>query len=453
MKKAKKMCIYIWIVFFFFLVFNRGWFGNQAAKGFDYFSDEYVIADLTYSSLYPDAPPNYPMYYGALGSDISEYITRYYSNAQIPQEEFLAYFSPVGFQFHVYRALSKAIGTPEKTLSFLYGMNAFLMAITFSLFLHWVKNYSGKTICILIAIITAFFLVHFVCYGRNLYWAAWTFLLPFTAICLMEQKIRSMPKLQKWFALLPFSVVVFLPRFLCSQEFTSTFILAAAVPPFLYWVTKEHRFSQCIKRSFFYMLGGFLSFLTGCIIRLWNIAQFTASKEAVKELFLEKMKLHTSGDMKSILWQSKEGLSIFIADVVSTFLQQPAITILGVTVRYLDIFLFVVLILLACGVVYKYKPLNSNMSRIQRLAIVSLASLVCPLSWFILASFHAYNHQHLAFIVWYLPTMFLCLITILEFVRMIFKAYMKFSGMQNEIGSQSPYTECFLVSKNDHTST
>ncbi|MFV0352013.1 MAG: hypothetical protein ACK5JF_06845, partial [Oscillospiraceae bacterium] len=110
---------------------------------------------------------------------------------------------------------------------------------------------------------------------------------------------------------------------------------------------------------------------------------------------------HTKDIPEDMLWNGKNAISMTRTNVITQFLNMQAFTIFGLRVSYLDMFVVIAavdILLIALG---RAKVICLSYMRQQMSMFYAfLISLLAPLSWFLIAPHHAYNHQHLAYILW-----------------------------------------------------
>lgn len=237
----------------------------------------------------------------------------------------------------------------------------------------------------------------------NLYWVTWTMLLPM-AITAEWCREKSNTKSKKYLIALG---LAFLFRFMCGFEFVSTVMWCSEVPLFLCFAES---FSDPVKRkkylrkmfavgivalSMFVVALG-IWFVELCVCGGWHWA-INRMLETVAKRTGAFENMFDLSNMEGV----EESLAVSRLSVVAIYLQSQKLWgILGIKE-----IVFLEIILKAINCFQNRKSRESIKIEISMLVFSALA----PISWFFLASGHAYVHTHIDHLLWLFPFVPICL--------------------------------------------
>ena len=296
----------------------------------------------------------------------------------------------------------------------LWILNTSIFVLCFLQLCRWITREWGKfpAVLVLSLLVVSYWLTLSV---SNLYWVTWTMLLPMTiTACWCSESLDA--KSTKY---LVFLGVAFLFRFMCGFEFVSTVMLCSEVPVVYSYIRD---FSIPEKRRKYFRIAvavGTIAILMFIFaLGIWFVQLYLCDgwHSALGKIF-ETIAKRTGvfEDRAEIQEIFKESLEINRFQVVAMYLQSEKMWgIFGIKELVL---VEVVLKVICC-----LKNRDSLCSVPQELFVL-LFSALAPISWFFLASGHAYIHTHIDHLLWLFPFVPICLAYIGKNVVEIMKSF------------------------------
>ena len=224
----------------------------------------------------------------------------------------------------------------------------------------------------------------------NLYWLAANWLLPIPfAMLLADEEDERRRRL--WLGL---AFLAFLMKFLSGYEFTSTMILAAAVACLLTVNERPDLFRHVLRNASWVVVVGVSAFIVAAIMH--------GAKEGGFAVFAQKAANRILGNSPSLEEALIFGKFQPIGAVLSLYLGGNLVTLtksFGLVLALIA--MYAILVLLDERFNWFY---SEGRRKLQILALATLASFTAPLSWFILAKAHSWDHLLYDLAMWYVPT-------------------------------------------------
>ena len=230
------------------------------------------------------------------------------------------------------------------------------------------------------------------CFGRNLFWVTFTWMLPavFALMFLMAQ--HMMMKV----VALSMAFAAFLLKMLCGYDYLTTITLFAAAPAVVVLFDSTGRVARMSAvRSFMLICSvSVAAFLVALVIHARMKADSVLG--GLKVIFLQDALRRTHGNPADFTGDSQRSLSQSLGEVLWRYAAGwRTDLILGIPGNA-----FLVLIGIAGGVLIARYVIRGE-RRMRELGMC-VAFLAPALSWHVLAKGHSANHYHMNYVLWYL---------------------------------------------------
>jgi hypothetical protein len=368
-------------------------------------------------------------------------ISRQLYEEQLISGEFKEYKSQFGLQLHFFYFISQAI---NRNVNFLQSIPAFLMSLIVMLFFIVIEREFSLRHALFFCL-PLIFSPWVVIFARNLYWVEATWFLP-TVITLYFGR-RSLASAKGTVIMTAILFVSFLIKCLCGYEYLTTIGLSACVP--LVYYAAQTRIG--IKRTLVQLMicCAALSFAFSIALIMHSFSLNSTSKNPLNEIILTA-KIRLSGQdpvelakefskdaadqeesqlefidkySKSLTcnrfmvaaryfvmphavpWIDRIRLNDADQIVVDEFRDNPSLGEIRSSISRISSPVSVFL-LTSSRTVFLFFNLLVLRIILKRKDFLSLAvafSILAPLSWFIIAKGHSYIHDHMNFVLWYLP--------------------------------------------------
>ena len=224
----------------------------------------------------------------------------------------------------------------------------------------------------------------------NLYWVVGTLFVPMAIAMHLADEEDSRRRFYLISAVSVFVVV----KCLCGYEFVSTVIVAAAVGCLLGTNEGPDRLRRILVNVAWTVTAGIAGFVVAVLAHAAKLGSFAliASRAAVR----------IAGDASSLSDELILGKFASIQSVLRKYLEGNDVTLVKNFGVMLSLLVLVAVVALMDKNVIWY--LGPDRRKLHILALAFLASLAAPLSWFVLAKGHSFDHVPINFILWYLPT-------------------------------------------------
>lgn len=325
----------------------------------------------------------------------------YYLGKKEMPSEYFTYRSQTGGQAILFSMINNLLPfDKDVNLNILRFVNAFLVALSFVIFIGWVYRNFGmlSSIIVLVLIALSTWLIMF---SHNLWWALWSFYIPFlTMLLLLERNYKGEQKISLFKIGLFVFIAVFIKCIFTGFEFISTTLIALMCPVVFYSFMEEKKFSEFILSSiklgfvaiaaviaemmvlliqFRFYLGSYMAGFEH-IISAFNRRTIDENSEYSHYSYLYIIKKYLNGNTFEWGFISQPSSPFYFAYTII------AIVVLGGIVYYLS------------------RNLNKYYKRLcWALLLTTAVSSLAPISWFVVFKQHSGNHFHLDYIVWYMP--------------------------------------------------
>lgn len=284
--------------------------------------------------------------------------------------------------------------------------NALLLVCMFLLFALWVaRNFGYITSSLSLIFIFLSPLINV--YAHSLWWVLFNFYLPFITMLyiLSIAKNKSSTKRLTYALSLAFATT-FLKCFFSGFEFITTSIITTFVPVVYYFYLERKSFLEfvlfslklsvviiCAVFTEMFLLITQIKYLDGTWIDGINHIVHSFNKRSIDE--------HVS-----------------LIAVLKMYLKGNAFDIYFLPWKQNIYYGFLIIISLAIALIsYKYEASR----KLKALILSFIFSLLAPLSWFVIFKQHAWEHPHMDYIVWYLPTMLYAFVIISYGINIVIK--------------------------------
>lgn len=240
--------------------------------------------------------------------------------------------------------------------------------------------------------------------ARNMYWVIFTLVLPLvvtlTLLVVEEKKGLINTKL-----LYVFSFVTIFMKAACGFEFISLAMINLELPLFYYAIKSKWSVSKFLKRFAGNGMAAMTAFFLAIILCVFQVKYYTNSSlmQALK-IWGGHVTYRISGlaDINNYSGIVRESLMASKIEVIIKYLNEGTPLIFGMR---MSILLILCLLGMVCCLVSKdfCLKIETNRNKLLALCALLIISITGPLSWFVLASGHAYVHTHICYILWSLP--------------------------------------------------
>jgi hypothetical protein len=230
----------------------------------------------------------------------------------------------------------------------------------------------------------------FTALGPNLYWVVGTWLFPMAIAMYLADEENSRRRLY----LVAAAFACFLVKSLCGYEFVSTVILAAATGCLLGTKEIPDRLARNISNVAWILAAGIAGFAVAVAAHAAKLGGFA--------VIADRAGARIAGDSSLLKDQLLLGKFASFQTVLLRYLEGNDVTLIKSFGLPFGLFLLVAILALMDREIIWY--LGNDRRKLHILALAFLASVVAPLSWFVLAKAHAFVHPPIDFILWYVPT-------------------------------------------------
>ena len=323
----------------------------------------------------------------------------YINNRKIENGYFDAYKTHPCLMATVYSVIHKTLPISNGHKLYLFRIiNLLLTTLAFILILCWVKRTFGTGVGIITFALLLFspWLMRFT---HNLWWALWSYYIPFITMLLVLEKKKKLPEKYSDCKVLIYLLLAMFVKFaFTGAEFiTATSIMA--VCPIIYYAIAER---MTLKNGLIFYLKSCLATLSGTLLGFFflfiKIRIYTGNWQGVVDHMIWS---YTKRSSDAAI---KYGYTIW--DTIKMYLLEdhpfhweffPHITFgFGVLVLIICVFSLLVYVL--------SKSLSTEIrSRNLALIITTAIAILAPLSWIVIFTEHAVTHKVFDYITWYMP--------------------------------------------------
>lgn len=274
-------------------------------------------------------------------------------------------------------------------------INLFLTTLAFIFIIGWIKRNFGYKVGIIVFVLLLLspWLMRFT---HNLWWALWSFYIPFiTMLLVLEKKEKHPASISDNKVFLYLGIAMFVKFLFTGAEFISTTAIMAVCPVIYYSIKTQLKLKDgilfFIKSSFSVILGA----IAGFLFLFTQIKLYKGTWQAGLDHLIFSFTKRSAANLDISTW---EVLKTYLTDQsVFSWHFFPYIT-----------FGFGIFILIAITfsiiVAYNDKKKESKLTTLHAALIITAAiSVLAPLSWIIIFVQHAHTHPAFDYITWYMP--------------------------------------------------
>lgn len=347
-----------------------------------------------------EAEPNY------LEQSLMQY--NYYVNEDSIPDLYNAYMSQTGGQAIVYSIVQEIAPVKPITKVLIFRIiNGLLTALCFTLFFGWICRNFNLTSAV-VTFILIFFSNWINSFAYNLWWALWSFYIPFISMLLFYEKRQSNPaKYTDKKMLIILFLAVFAKGIFTGFEFITTTVFSALCPMIYYSVLEHKKIKDLVKPIIKSGVVMGLAIAANMLVLTIQIKFYLGTFEAgIKHIIYSFVKRSTFIIEEEGITEP-EGLVSFI---VRNYFGGNAFNWGFMTegsFRFPFILFFIILAVCSVLIWKVNKRLTPTASEKNKaLLITTCFSVLSPASWYIIFNQHAYIHTFLDYIVWYMPFLF-----------------------------------------------
>lgn len=337
----------------------------------------------------------------------------YLAGRPIPGE-FIAYKSQTGGQAIMYSFIQKILpfSNPIK-LQIFRGINALLVTICYIIFLGWVyRNFSFTSSIITFLLIL--FSPALTLFGHNLWWALWSYYIPFvTMLLVLERKSLKPTSWTERKLLAAMFISVFLKCIFTGFEYITSTLVAAICPVIYYHVANRTHLKETIISLFKFSTSAILAVLAEMIVLIIQIRSLEGTFMSGIDHIIFSYGKRASFKAEEIQYSISEILNVYFNNggILQTF------SSLNITYLFVIILAAIACILVS---ILSRNLLNNDRNNNTALVITTLISILAPLSWFVIFKEHAVVHMILDYIVWYIPFLLYAFAAIGQAIHLLF---------------------------------
>jgi hypothetical protein len=388
-------------------IVDHDWFETNEEN-----SDSLILGKIV--RMRTQEPSKDAMFLSWISNSQGKYIDHLSDKNPASSAQFEVYISSIGLQGTLFSLISMLLFWMDFTtlMSVFSLINALLLSALLVLFVFWVYRQFGLFTAI-ITFITTFLTQWLLVFGHSVYWSIWLCFLPFVVSLLLlenfEKKgIYITKKLGIWVA-----ITVFL-KCAAGYEYISTILIMTMLPLIFYAYKNQWRFKVFLNR--FLSLCGYalLGFAFAILIHLIMIAILNEQglMSALNELEILISRRTSLGDVAKVADPKyAEMRDVPLSGILARYLVSgfepytPLFKIAGKSL-YMKHFIYLLGFTSLISVIDRSfsKTIFENRRKITALCLISLISLMGPVSWYVLAKSHSYVHPHLNYILWSMPS-------------------------------------------------
>lgn len=329
------------------------------------------------------------------------------------------YTSHFGFQGILYSYLYNKIGF---SIDALYKINSIILSLIFVILFIQFKKIINLEFAV-IFLLTILLSQIFVSFARNLYWITFLWFLP---IVVVNYYFLSKTRNIKILLSILFIVAIFL-KSLCGYEYLSSIVLLAIVP-FIYALFIGNNYYSKKDLMFYIIVFGILSII-GFVLALLFHAYVKGDgliMDGLKLIYELDVKRRTYGSPDAFGTALYNSLSASPFQVVITYIKNWNIDLLY---KINGSFFKILLMISVFTIFYKFFVKHNSLMRDLGLFCTFI---IVPISWFILAKSHSYEHTHINFVLWYFGTVAALIYISLNGFKILFYKIIKFFILNDE---------------------
>ncbi len=376
-------------------------FSMDSPAAFDSYSDEVMVANIMHDNYVMSKSSSEKLLL-QIAPGAPHGVTPAYETENFAGIEFSNYTSQIGFHGIVYSFFeSISPFSPSVSLNLFWLFNSFLLAVILVIIFKQLDKLLNYNYWVILILFSAALFSDLMLYGSNLYWIGWSLFMPFcVSLCFVNSKHMNNKNLYPKVFFITF--IPALIKLLFYYEFVSSVFISLMLPfIFKAIIDKKENIKKNITVFIIGSLGALSAFMTALMVHAFQISFAYGSTDSFFSLMLRNFQSRIAGD---------EHFTHSIIDVFMRMLTQEVFNVFNLSFLYIHIIIICILNCLFCFFSTKTK----NNKKIINLSIFTIISFLSPLSWYILAAPHTYNHYGQCLILMFLPTLFLITIQTIE---------------------------------------
>ena len=358
---------------------------------------------------------------GQIGLFLGEYKANHNSHYDIylnelkpDKEGFWFYHSHPGANAAIFVLLDKISPFGKLwNLRIFWMISAFLSALAFSFFLLWAKQNFGLKAAIIVLILLIF--SHWITiFGRNLFWALWSFYIPFlTFLFFTKNKIDNGREISFLQILIIAFLTLFLKFLFSGYEYITTTLIMAFTPVLFYWFYQNERIALLLKKGLAFSLGVAAFTSSSMFMLAFQISKVRGSLQKGFDYIISSYERRSNGDPTKYWDELVESLEASRIVVLEKYFQDKAFDFNFffntewknlLIIDFGELFMiFMIFTSLLFVVIEKLNTQDEKRRQYKALVITLWFSILAPISWHIVFKAHSYIHTHINFITWYMP--------------------------------------------------
>lgn len=329
-------------------------------------------------------------------------------------EKYIPYLSQIGFHGVIYSLIEKASPfSPSADLTLLHVFKSGMLAGVMSLIVYWFFLEFGLLSSLLVMAGIAL-TPWFTYLGRDLWFCIWTNYLPFLLGLYLLKNRSEKSRPSGWLILLAVNLAILANFVINGYEWVSATLVMAAMPFFYYGIKDRWPLKNLVRHIAWLVAGSVASLLLTFTVLVYQISLVKGSfSDGIRWIiFSFQKRAHGSAEGLPEVYEKQVSQPLY--EVFLKYFSAPAFKFPGFITRhtpwYLDGVLFIELILLfflASWLIFfrpgrlSLAPARHNV--LKALSITTWVSILAPFSWYIIFKGHAWSHDHIDFITWFMP--------------------------------------------------
>lgn len=355
-----------------------------------------------------------------MASALAQTYDNYINDRVMKDGKFHTYQSQPGGQAITYSILQSILPWGGKFhLPLFRFLTVTLSALAFALFVGWISRNFG-----IIPAIVTFLLILFSAgiyrFAFNLWWALWSFYIPFiTMLLVLEKRKKRNKQLFDGKLLIILGFTMFLKFFFTGGEFITSTLVMAMCPIIFYllWEEVSIRFgiTYFIKAS----ITACLATILGLILMTFQNKCYLGTWSEAYNYVITCFTRHSTDPIEPT------GGATF-TEIASKFFTNDAFywSFTSFTLSHIVVVCIITIVSAYLYITNRNKGSLEN-TKIKYLVIVTNIAIIAPISWLMFFPLHVLHHQMFDFITWYMPYYLFGFAIIGISIQQLYKSFMK----------------------------
>lgn len=332
----------------------------------------------------------------------------YLENGQL--ETYIPYTSHPALQGVLFGLFDQVFDLrPKLNLNLFHGAVSVLSAFVFGLLIYWIIIELGWSAGIL-TLLFIFFSDWITLFAGNIFWNLWSFYLPFVAVSLYLMDTSATEKYEQRTIGIILFLTILIKCLFTGFEYITTALIMPLIPLIFYAVRDSWGWSKLVIRGIWASMSLAAGVMVATATLIWQIMQVQGSFQEAVTTLMHTLGRRTYGD-PTVYFIEADSLRAKLWPVLLSYIQGRAVLLtqvlhirsVTIEVNYLALFILFLLCTLLLVFLMKLQVNAGNKAVIYALLITTWASLVAPLSWFIVFKAHSFIHTQMNFIIWQMP--------------------------------------------------